>query len=720
MIRRDTEITSLPGIGSVRAAAFAKLGVFTAGDLVRHLPRGYQRRGDIRAVKDAAPGETCAFLLTIGTQPTVRTMPGRGRMTITRFSAYDESGKIDISYFNQPYRAKSFTLGDTFRFWGKIELYNGRRQLANPVCEPYTEGVPLPEFVPVYSLAQGLTQKLVASSIDGVLSAFERDGSYGQIVPDAVRAKYSLPDRLTALRKVHFPESYEDIEAGRRYLIFEELLRFSLCVSLSRSGSGAGTPAPVMEDAAGLADMFRMSLPFSPTGAQDRAIADIASDMSSGRRMDRLICGDVGSGKTLCAEAAAYIAAKNGYQTAFLAPTEVLANQHFRNLSAVFAPLGVRVGLLTGSTKAAERKALLAALRSGEIDVCVGTHALLSEGVDFARLGLAVTDEQHRFGVRQRTMLSSADGGEPPHILVMSATPIPRTLALMLYGDLRASMIDELPPGRQKIDTFVVNSGYHERLLAFIRKLTSAGQQVYVICPAVGSLEKELSEEDRVTGRLMEFSELMGGDAAGGGLKSAVEYGKQLQKELPELSVGILHGRMRPADKDRVMSAFAAGEISVLVSTTVIEVGIDVPNATLMIIENAERFGLSQLHQLRGRVGRGSAKSYCVLVSDAESDQAVKRLSVMKQTNDGFKIAETDLQMRGPGEFFPAPDGNAMQHGALDLGIASLCDDTELLRSASETAGELLEDDPKLEKPENALLAESVSDALKGAYDALN
>ncbi|MBQ7720434.1 MAG: ATP-dependent DNA helicase RecG [Clostridia bacterium] len=717
MINRDTGITSLPGIGEVRAAAFARLGIFTAGDLVRHYPRGYQRRGDIRAVRDAVPGEPCAFLLTVGTAPTVRTMPGRGRMTITKFSAYDESGKIEISYFNQPYRAKSFNLGDTFRFWGKIEIFSGRRQLANPISEPYTEGVPLPEFVPVYSLSEGLTQKLMASSVDGVLAAFARDPGYKDPVPPEIREKYDLCDRLTALRRIHFPGSYEDIESGRRTLVFDELLRFSLCISLSGKGSSV-SPAAVMEDADELAGMFCMSLPFSPTGAQRRAIADIAKDMASGRRMDRLVCGDVGSGKTLCAEAAAFIAAKNGFQTAFLAPTEVLAAQHYRNLTKVFEPLGVRVGLLTGSTKAAERRKLLEELRSGEIDVLTGTHALLSEGVDFARLGLAVTDEQHRFGVRQRTMLSSGGDGLPPHILVMSATPIPRTLALMLYGDLKASMIDELPPGRQKIDTYAVGSGYHERLIAFIRRRVGEGRQVYVICPAVGSLEKEIKDDERVTGQLLDLSDL-GGDS-GIKLKSAVEYGKQLKKELPELSVGILHGKMKPQEKDKVMRAFAGGEISVLVSTTVIEVGVDVPNASLIIIENAERFGLSQLHQLRGRVGRGSAKSYCVLVSDAESEQAKKRLSIMKETNDGFKIAETDLQMRGPGEFFPAPDGSAMQHGALDLGLASLCDDTGLLEAASEAAKSLLADDPRLEKPENAALAGSVSEALKGAYDALN
>lgn len=724
MLSPDTPISELQGIGPVRRAAFEKLGIFIAKDLIMHFPRGYQHRGDVKKLSEAQFEKNSAFILTVGTIPRTETISRQKRMSLTKFNAFDESGKVSVVFFNRPYlsRDRIFEVGSRYRFYGKLTKYNNRLTLNSPIFEPYKEGVPLPEFVPIYPLTAGLKQKFTASCIEGVISSFERNPILYETIPEYIRRKAGICSFIEAARAIHFPKSYEDIEKGRRYFVFSELLSFALCIeAIKTDNRNFEHNVAVFKKTKRLADEFASSLSFTLTGAQKKAISDISADLSSGNRMDRLIYGDVGSGKTVCAVAAAYMAAKNGWQTAFLVPTEVLAAQHYSNIEPMLTKAGIKTALLTGSVKPSHKKIIYHGIESGDIDVCIGTHALLSEGVGFRRLGLTITDEQHRFGVRQRSTLTQQTLHDiSPHILVMSATPIPRTLALIIYGDLKSSAIDELPPGRQKIDTFVVNSGYHERLISFIKKLTAEGQQVYVICPAVGTLTDELSEEDLVGGDIIPFPESIDSPRDGlGELKSAVRYGQTLQEELPELKIGILHGKMSSAEKDRVMSSFASGETQVLVATTVIEVGIDVPNATLMIIENAERFGLSQLHQLRGRVGRGKLKSYCVLVSDTKSETAVRRLNIMKETNDGFKIAETDLNMRGPGEFLPRRDGSAMQHGISDFGL-TLSTDTETLYLAMDLARDLLAYDPKLEKPENKLLGKEIQHKLNSNIAALN
>ncbi|NLB15824.1 MAG: ATP-dependent DNA helicase RecG [Clostridiales bacterium] len=724
MINPDTPISELPGIGPVRRAAFEKLGIFCAKDLIMHFPRGYQHRGDVKMLSDTGLGENSAFILTVGTIPRTETISRQKRMSITRFNAFDESGKVSVVFFNRPYlsRDRVFEVGERYRFYGKLTKYNNKLTLNSPIFEPYKEGVPLPAFVPIYPLTAGLKQKFTASCIEGVITAFERNPDIYEPISEGIRRKTGICGFIEAARAIHFPESYEDIDKGRRYFVFSELLKFALCIeSIKSENTSFSYNIAEFTDTERLADEFTSALNFTLTGAQKRAIADISADLSSGSRMDRLIYGDVGSGKTICAVAAAYLAAKNGWQTAFLVPTEVLAAQHYANIEPMLAKAGIKTALLTGSVKPSQKKIIYQDLENGEIDVCIGTHALLSEGVGFRRLGLTITDEQHRFGVRQRSTLTQQTLHEiSPHILVMSATPIPRTLALIIYGDLKSSAIDELPPGRKKIDTFVVNSGYHERLIAFIKKLTDEGQQVYVICPAVGALAEELSEDDLVGGEIIPFPDSADSPRDGTGeIKSAIKYGQTLREELPELKIGILHGKMSSSEKESVMDSFAAGETQLLVATTVIEVGIDVPNATLMIVENAERFGLSQLHQLRGRVGRGKQKSYCVLVSDTKSETAVRRLSIMKETNDGFKIAETDLSMRGPGEFLPRRDGGAMQHGVSDFGI-TMSTDTETLNLAMDIARELLSYDPKLERPENKLLGKEIQHKLNSNIAALN
>ena len=492
--------------------------------------------------------------------------------------------------------------------------------------------------------------------------------------------EYRLCSARYAYENVHFPADMRALELARTRLVFEELFVLACALGLLRGGREAASGRKLGEADLGV---FTSSLPFTPTGAQLRAIGDALSDMRSGRLMNRLVQGDVGSGKTLVAAACVWYAAQSGAQSAFMAPTEILAEQHFATLTGFLEPFGIRVAKLTGSMKAKEKREVLAALASGEVQLCVGTHALLSEGVAFRDLALVVTDEQHRFGVQQRAALAEK-GAVPPHILVMSATPIPRTLALIIYGDLDVSLIDELPPGRQKVDTFAVDSSYRARLNGFMEKLVSEGRQVFVVCPRIEDDEEQPDD-----------------------LKSAEEHAAELREQLPGLRIGCIHGKLKAKEKDELMSLFSSGGLDVLVSTTVIEVGVDVPNAALMVIENAERFGLSQLHQLRGRVGRGRHKSWCILVSDAKGEEARARLAAMTHISDGFKIAEEDLRLRGPGDFF-----GSRQHGLPELHIADLGADMNVLKAAQESAKKLLESDPELAYPENARLKERAEELI--------
>ena len=686
------DISSVSGIGAKRKDAFARLGIYTVGDLLRHFPRAYQNRGNIRLLSDAVMGENCSYLLTIGTQP--RTALLKNRMTLTKFTAFDDSGTVIINYFNSRFTEKAFHVGETFRFWGRVTSDRGRLMMSSPVKERFIDGISLPDVVPVYPSAAGLTQRIISDAVSDALSMIEKCG-IPETLPEEFRKRLGLPDAYTAYREIHCSGKLSDIGLARRYFAAEEAYIFSLGLSLTKNRKRSGTP-PAMRN--GDLSEFLPKLGFPLTNAQKRSVGEIASDMINAEvPMTRLLSGDVGSGKTAVCAAAMYIAAENGLQSALMAPTEILAVQHFESLSPLFEKLGFRVSHLTASTAAAQKKSIKAALASGGTDIVIGTHALITPDTEFSRLGLVVTDEQHRFGVSQRARLGGA-GEITPHVLVMSATPIPRTLSLILYGELSASMLDELPPGRQKTDTFVVDESYRGRLNSFIRKQVAGGGQVYIVCPAV---EDPPADEN---GDLISFapdgSAEMQFDRPP--LKSAVGYCEKLKNEVfPDLSVGLVHGKMKGKDKADIMRRFSEGKIDILVSTTVIEVGVNVPNASLMIVENAERFGLAQLHQLRGRVGRGKRKAYCVLVSDAKGEAAKKRLSVMRSTSDGYKIAEYDLELRGPGDYFPSGNGAARQHGSFGITVA----DMRLLREAMSEAEKTVASDPSLSSPENRIAA---------------
>ena len=680
----NTDVRYIKGIGEKKALALNKLGVFSLYDLVSFFPRKYEDRTKFRPIAETLDGESvCIRALVADTPRLIRIRRG---MELVKFRAVDESGSVDITFFNQNYVKDNLNRGDQICFYGRIECQNGRRSMANPAYEHEgsSKGV-TGRIMPIYRMTAGLNQRTILQAVRQGLDACGEQ--LPEALPEAVRQRQQLVQARYAYENIHFPADFGTLELARRRLIFEELFVLSCALSDLRhqrvNDKGLVFPAADPED-------FYRSLPFAPTGAQRRAVAEAMADMTGGKAMSRLVQGDVGSGKTLVAAALIWFAHRSGCTSAFMAPTEILADQHFVTLSGFLAPLGLRIGKLTGAMSAKEKREVKTALKSGELDLIVGTHALFSEDVAYHNLGLVVTDEQHRFGVGQRAALIGK--GARPHVLVMSATPIPRTLALILYGDLDVSIIDELPPGRQKVDTFAVDESYRERLNGFIRKLVGEGRQVFVVCPMV-----EENEDLPVP------------------LKSAEEHAAALQKAFPDLRVACVHGKMKPKDKDAVMRAFAAGEADILVSTTVIEVGVDVPNAALMVVENAERFGLSQLHQLRGRVGRGKHRSWCILVSDNDGEETKARLGIMCRTNDGFKIAEKDLQLRGPGDFF-----GSRQHGLPEMHVADLGADLNVMQEAQKEAKRLLEADPTLEQPEHEALRERVEKLLARSAAGFN
>lgn len=714
----------MKNVGNARAEALRRLGVREIGDLIRLYPRAYENRGDIKLLSETENGEKQALCLVVATQPK-KALIKRG-MSLLKFRAYDDSATAEITYFNQDYLADKFRLGDVYRFYGKVErrrMPSGKDvfSLSSPVAE-WVRTTPdeLPPLVPIYPLTSGLSRNLVAKLVSDALEYLPRDASSDPL-PEEIRRKNELPSASFALTNIHSPLCMRDLAAAKKRLIYEELFLYSLGISLSgrrskRQGDAVRCPDG---DISPLLDKLSYEL----TGAQSRVIGEISGDMSRDEAMSRILVGDVGCGKTVCAAAAMYIAVKNRMQTALMAPTEILAAQHFADLEPLFAELGIRCALLTGSTPSSEKKRIYAALAESDaekrIDAVIGTHALISEGVAFSELGLVVTDEQHRFGVRQRSALG--EKGKSVHTLFMSATPIPRSLAMTLYGDLDISVIDEMPPGRQRVDTFAVNESYRERLMGFVDKLTGEGGQVYVVCPAIEEKEDEeqteegeISMEDIGTGE--SFDLLFAEKKSEPPLKSAVKYAEEMTLRFPQKRVALVHGKMKPAEKDAVMTSFASGEIDILVSTTVIEVGVNVPNACLMIVENAERFGLSQLHQLRGRVGRGRRKSYCVLVSDSDGERAKARLDAMKTMYDGFAIAERDLAMRGPGDFIGSAGGGIRQSGSLRFRLADMCSDGEIFTAAMADARKLLCDDPGLAEHRELLLAVTELFDLDGSY----
>ena len=678
------DVRLIKGIGEKRAQALNKLGVFSLFDLISYFPCRYEDRSEVKPIGLLTDGEAATVCAVCGEEPRLSRI--RRGLDLVRFRIFDDSGEITVTFFNQPYVRNQIHRGKSYRFYGRVELRGSRRSMTNPAFEAEETAGPLSvtgRIVPVYRLRSGLQQKLVRQSVRQGLDSCS--GNLPEVLPKSLRDEFGLADADFAYEAIHFPDSVSDLEKARKRFIFEELFVLSCALGCRREQTAEGIRVPMPDFS-----RFYASLPFSPTDAQRKAVEEAAAELSSGKQMNRLLQGDVGSGKTLVAAALIWQCSIAGHLSLFMAPTEILAEQHYATLSCFLKPFGIRIALLTGSLRAAEKRAVREALEKGELDLVVGTHALLSEGLEYPRLALAVTDEQHRFGVDQRARLARSGTDElPPHVYVMSATPIPRTLALIIYGDLSVSVLDELPPGRQPVETFCVGSNYHARLLAFIRKLCAEGRQVFVVCPKVEE-EADPAEETGIARSSAIY------EGATANLLSAVEYAERLRGELPELRIDCLHGRMKPAEKDAAMQRMLHGETDVLVATTVIEVGVDIPNAALMLVENAERFGLSQLHQLRGRVGRGKHQSYCVLVTDNKSDDVRARMKALCDSSDGFAIAEEDLRLRGPGDFF-----GSRQHGLPEMHLADLGAETQTLLRAKEAADRLLAEDPLLRAPEH-------------------
>ena len=691
----NTPVKNLYGVGEKRAEALARMGIFTALDLVRHFPRGYEMRGNVKTVKEACDGEVCSLVLTVAAPP--KNAMIRRSMTITKVLGCDETGRCTVTFFNQPYVRDMLKTGTEARFYGKIERRGNTVSMSSPAVEVVREGVPLRPFVPVYPLTVGISQKLMSSYVRSALDVVFDPASADclrETLSYEMRKQHGLCDLKYALYSIHCPADYEALERAKKRLAFEEMYLFALMLSMAGKSEKSCSGKRFLP-----ADRNKClsALPFELTGAQKRTIDEIERDMTGGMQMNRLVSGDVGSGKTVCAAYAAYVALQNHTQAALMAPTEILARQHYLDLAPLFEKLGYNCRLLIGATPAAEKKKITAALAAGEIDFLIGTHALIEDTVIFENVGIVITDEQHRFGAGQRERLAKKSGD--CHILTMSATPIPRTLALVLFGGLDISAVDEMPPGRQKIGTFAVDESYRERLNGFIRKTVTEGGQVYIVCPAVEEQETFTGE----SGEKLSLADIMplDGERDVIKLKTAVDYAKHLSEvEFPDLRVAFIHGKMKSAQKEKTMAEFAAGNIDILVSTTVIEVGVNVPNASLMVVENAEFFGLSQLHQLRGRVGRGTRKSYCILVSDSKSEKSRARLNVMCATQDGYKIAEKDLELRGPGDFIAQAGGRIRQSGGVEMKFGSL-GDSRLLYDAFAAAERTRKSDPYLALPEN-------------------
>ena len=690
----DTPVTALAGVGEQRARKLAKLGLERAADLLEHYPRDYEDRRQEYPIRQAPLGPRVCVRAMAAEHP--RRARIRAGLELVQVKVVDQTGALHLTFFNQGYVERAIRAGEEYVFFGAVEEQGRRRSMVNPIFERAGRQEDTGRIMPVYPLTAGITNHLMASLTRQVLPCA---AGLPETLPQSVRQAHALAARTYAVENIHFPADEAALALARRRLIFEELFYLSVGLGVlkgRRAEADRACPFPPRPRAD-----FDALLPFAPTGAQSRVMDQIAADLASGRPMNRLVQGDVGSGKTAVAAYACWLCAGAGYQSALMAPTEVLAEQHYRSLSALLSPAGVRVGLLTGSLPAAEKKRMRQALAAGEIDLAVGTHALISQGVAFRKLALIVADEQHRFGVAQRSALagkSGTGGMPPPHVLVMSATPIPRTLALILYGDLDLSVIDELPPGRTPVATYVVGEDKRRRVYNFVRRQVEQGRQVYLICPAV----EEASAE-------------WGGPPAMD-LKAVTTYAKQLQTEVfPDLRVDLLHGRMKPREKEAAMAAFAAGRTQVLVATTVVEVGVDVPNASLVVIENADRFGLSQLHQLRGRVGRGRHQSYCVLLTASRSPEALARLRTLASTTDGFRIAEEDLKARGPGDFF-----GSRQHGLPQMKLADLSGDLALLQEAQGAAQALLAEDPDLSRPEDRPVLDQVRRMFSDTPDIFN
>ncbi len=682
MARLSDPITILKGIGAAKAKLFANLNIFTLGDLICHFPRGYEDRTKLVPIEKLEVDVPACFKAMVMNTP--RTSHIRKGLDLTKVQVADHSGRLSLTFFNNRFAAEQLQYGKEYIFYGAVSGDFIGYNMTNPVFETLDSApVTTRRVLPIYPLTAGLTN---AAVLKAVTQAMLLCDTPQEIIPASIRQEYNILPADRAYTAIHAPASMEEAELAKKRLIFEEFFVFSAGLSLMRAARAEKKTKPY--ENLDLTEFYQ-ALPFTLTGAQMRSVQDILRDLGRGAPMNRLVQGDVGSGKTMVAAAAAYAAARNGRQTALMAPTEILAEQHFASLEKLFAPLGITVALLTGSQTPKQKRTIRERIAAGEVQVAVGTHALLTDSTEFADLGMVIADEQHRFGVAQRSKLSTK--GEDPHLLVMSATPIPRTLALLMYGDLEVSILDELPPGREAVDTFLVNESYRPRINAFIRKHVAEGHQCFIVCPAV-----EENEEL--------------------GMKAATAWAETLQQTVfPDLRIALLHGQMKGAEKEAAMAAFARGEADVMVATTVIEVGVDVPNATLMVIEDADRFGLSQLHQLRGRVGRGRAKSYCILTSRNKNPETLQRLKALCKTTDGFKIAEEDLRLRGPGDFF-----GSRQSGLPAFRVADLSFDLNTLKQAQQASAQWIEEFGASDLPEAKALRERIGELFQRAEGTMN
>lgn len=667
----NQSVQYIKGVGPARAELLNKLGIFTLNDIITYFPRTYEDRSNFKKIGELINGETATFKGVVASRISETRI--RKGMTIYKLIVRDESGSVMLTWFNQAYLKNAFTIGKEYAFYGKVIGGLGRIEVQNPVFEDATNAKNTGKIIPIYPLTHGITQNVIRSAIENAIKLLEN--GLEETLPNSIIKKYNLCELNKAINDIHFPKVLDDFEVARYRIAFEEL--FSLQLGLLQ------LKEKLNKDVRGISfdksvdmTLLTSTFPYELTNAQKKVWNEISRDMESENSMNRLVQGDVGSGKTVVAMMAMYKAVKNGYQAAMMAPTAILARQHYNNISTSLEQFGIRCALFTSELTKKQKEVLIEKLKNNEIDIAIGTHALLEENVEFNNLGLVITDEQHRFGVRQRGILSSK--GNKVDTLVMTATPIPRTLAIILYGDLDISIIDELPPGRQKIDTYAVKKDMEQRVNNFVKKEVDSGRQAYIICP------------------LVEESETID-------LKSVTEQFEYYKEIFKGYNVGILHGKMKNKEKAEIMDKFKNNEISILISTIVVEVGVDVPNATLMVIENAERFGLAQLHQLRGRVGRGKYKSYCILKYEGKSEVVKQRMQIMQQSNDGFVISEKDLELRGPGDFF-----GTMQHGVPEFKVANLYTDIKIMKSAQEAVKEILEDDPYLEKAENIKLKEKV------------
>ena len=665
----DSDIKFLKGVGEKRAEFLTKLGIRTPGDLITFFPRAYEDMSNIVTIAQGAmTGDSVCVKAFTGV---VRTALIRKGMTLYKLEASDGENVMDITYFNNPAIPHLIKQGHDYLFFGKIENFRFHYQMNSPKFIEYDENAV--HLSPVYRQTAGLNSRTISKLVSSALENVTLD----DCLTEEIIKENNLISYADAIKNMHFPESEEMLEKAKRRLSFEELLVLQIGLLRLKEKSRKSSSHIIQKD---FTAEFAALLPFELTGAQRRVIGECTADMSCGTPMNRLVQGDVGSGKTAVAAAAVYNCVKNGFQCAMMAPTEVLAQQHYKSFEKFFEETDVKFALITGSTPASSKKKIKAALAQGELDFIIGTHALISKDVEFSNLGLAITDEQHRFGVNQRDALSSK--GKNPHILVMSATPIPRTLSLIIYGDLDLSIIDEMPAGRRKIDTFLIDEGIRERAYGYVKKHLLEGRQGYIVCPLV---EDDDDNDDTVAAKEL-YKKLSNGYFKG-------------------FKVGLLYGKMKAAEKKEVMDSFSSGETQLLISTTVIEVGVDVPNAVIMVIENADRFGLSQLHQLRGRIGRGKYKSSCILITDSKDDDTLKRLKIISSTSDGFKIADEDLKLRGPGDFF-----GSRQHGLPDIKTSRFMADGEIIRETNVCAAKLLKTNPELSGDEYALLRKKTNE----------